>query len=145
MSIPSTEPLPPADGVTLTPRFWVPLGVAALGVAPLLLQPLLPVDRETALLIGLLPLVLGLFLAVQARLLRLRFTDDALLVLRRDNEIRRFPYDQWIAWRIFWTPLPVIFYFRETRTPHLVPMLFDANALRAELQQRLSLEPASSR
>jgi hypothetical protein len=84
-----------------------------------------------------------LFLLLQAALLRLRFTPEALLVARRDTVIRRFPYEAWIGWRVWWPALPVLFYFREEKSIHLLPMLFDATALREQLEQRLpATDPA---
>ena len=136
-----TSPLPsdPASGiVTLEPRYWVPLGVTLLGPAGLLLSPVWGGARWLCLALVLF----GGFLLLQAALLRLRFADDALLVLRLDQEIRRFPYADWLGWRVFWPPLPVLFYFRETRSLHLLPMLFDAVELRRQLDQRLALTQA---
>jgi hypothetical protein len=43
----------------------------------------------------------------------------------------------WIGWRVFWPAVPVLFYFREQRSIHLLPMLFDATMLRSQLEQRL--------
>jgi hypothetical protein len=105
----------PAETVTLEPRYWVPLGVSLLG--PLLL-PLLPLWSP-------------------ARWLRLVFEPEALVVRRQDQEIRRFPYSDWISWKLFWPSLPILFYFRERRSIHFLPMLFDATALRQLLEQRV--------
>ncbi|MFN9871139.1 MAG: DUF3119 family protein [Cyanobacteriota bacterium] len=145
MSLPDPAPAPDAtphaptssDGalavVTLEPRYGVPLGVTLLG--PLLI-PLQGVWGGSRWLI--LALVLfGGFLLLQTALLRLRFEADALVVLRSDQEIRRFPYADWIGWRLFWPALPVLFYFREQRSPHLLPMLFDAAELKRQLEQRI--------
>jgi hypothetical protein len=137
-----TTPSDPGSGsdVTLAPRYWVPMGVTLLGPASLLSTPLWDGARWLCLALVLF----GGFLLLQAGLLRLRFTDDALVVLRLDQEIRRFPYAEWTGWRIFWTPLPVLFYFRETRSLHLLPILFDATALRSQLEQRVLPSPHST-
>jgi hypothetical protein len=82
------------------------------------------------------------FLLVQTAVLRLCFSEDALLVLRAGKEIRRFPYNEWLAWRVFSPALPVLFYFREQGSPHLLPVLFDATALREQLARRLPELPA---
>jgi hypothetical protein len=135
-------PSDPASGstVTLAPRYWVPMGVTLLGPAALLSSPLWDGARWLCLAL----VVFGGFLLLQAGLLRLRFTDDALLVLRLEKEIRRFPYAEWTGWRIFWPPLPVLFYFREIRSLHLLPVLFDATELRSQLEQRVTAsQPAS--
>jgi hypothetical protein len=122
------------DDITLEPRPWVALGVIALGATCLLLRPLWGGAAWLALAVA----VLGLFLLLQTALLRLRFSADALVVLRQESEIRRFPYAAWIGWRVFWPAVPVLFYFREQRSIHLLPMLFDATMLRSQLEQRLA-------
>ncbi|MEB3335273.1 MAG: DUF3119 family protein [Cyanobacteriota bacterium] len=134
------SPSPPAaahtdgDGdVTLAPRYWVPLGLAL--VAALVMGATL--RWSGALWFGAPLLAFAAFLFLQASILRLCFTADALLVLRNGEEIRRFPYDQWLAWRLWIPALPVLFYFREQGSPHLLPMLFDATALRTQLDQRV--------
>lgn len=128
-SAPSPAAPPAADTVTLQPRPWVPLGVMALAL-PAWLSP---IGWRAAL-----PLLLfGLFLLSQAALLRLCFTADALVVQRAGQEIRRFPYGDWQAWRLFWGPVPVLFWFREVRSIHLLPMLFEAHGLQEQLERRL--------
>ena len=127
----------PEAGVILAPRPWVPLGVVALGLACLLLLPLWGGAVWLALAVGLF----GLFLLLQSQLLRLQFTADALLVWNRQSLLRRFPYEAWLGWRLFWGPLPVLFYFREQRSIHLLPVLFDATTLRQQLHQHLSALP----
>jgi hypothetical protein len=128
----SAPPLPnPNDGVILAPRPWVPLGVVALGLACLLLNP------WAALAVSLF----GLLLLLQSQILRLQFCEEALLVWRGETVLRRFPYSEWLGWKLFWGPVPVLFYFREQRSIHLLPVLFDATCLREQLQQRLSALP----
>ena len=116
-----------SDAVQLAPRPWVGLGVTLLGA------PLLLVAWPAALVVSLF----GLFLLLQTALLRLRFEAEALVVLRGSTEIRRFPYSEWISWRLFWPAVPVIFYFRETNSIHLLPILFDARTLEQQLTQRV--------
>jgi hypothetical protein len=124
------SPLPdPAQGVILAPRPWVPFGVVLLGVASLAL------NLWAALVVGLF----GLFLLVQSQILRLELGPEALVVWRQQQELRRFPYHDWLNWTVFWPRLPVLFYFREQQSIHLLPMLFDAETLRDQLRQRLPL------
>lgn len=126
------SPLPdPAQGVILAPRPWVPLGVVLLGVASLAL------NLWAALVVGLF----GLFLLLQSQLLRLQFSAEALLVWRGASLLRSFPYSDWLGWRLFWQPLPVLFYFREQRSIHLLPVLFDATTLREQLNLHVSAQP----
>ncbi len=119
--------------VVLAPRYGVPLGVVALGLGLLPLQLLWP----PALWLSLVVCVFGLFLLLQSVLLRLTFTADALLVLRQDTLLRRFPYSEWLGWRLFWPGVPVLFYFREQKSIHLLPVLFDAAELQNQLQAHL--------
>jgi hypothetical protein len=126
------SPLPdPAQGVILAPRPWVPLGVVLLGVASLALSV------WAALVVGLF----GLFLLLQSQLLRLQFSAEALLVWRGASLLRSFPYSDWLGWKLFWQPLPVLFYFREQRSIHLLPVLFDATTLREQLNLHVSAQP----
>jgi hypothetical protein len=117
----------------LAPRFWLPLAVVVLGLAVLPLSWL----WGPALWPGLVLSLFGLFLLVQSALLRLVFSDDALLVWRQETLLRRFPYSDWLGWRLFWPAVPVLFYFREQKSIHLLPVLFDATALRQQLETRL--------
>jgi hypothetical protein len=121
------------DEVVLAPRFWVPLAVVLLGLAALPLAWL----WAPALWLALVVSLFGLFLMLQSVLLRLVFTADALLVLRRQTLLRRFPYSEWLGWRLFWPAVPVLFYFREQKSIHLLPVLFDASELRQQLETRL--------
>jgi len=121
----------PAEGVILAARPWVPLGVVVLGLTCLAL------NRWAALVVCLF----GLFLLLQSQLLRLQFSGDALLVWRGDSLLRRFPYSEWLGWKLFWPPLPVLFYFREQRSIHLLPVLFDATTLREQLERHVSAQP----
>jgi len=124
---------PLAETVTLEPRYWVPLGISLLG--PLLL-PLVPLWSPARWLVLLL-VAFGGFLLLQSALLRLVFEPEALVVLRQQQEIRRFPYQEWTGWRLFWPSLPILLYFREVRSVHLLPVLFDATALRQQLERRV--------
>jgi len=130
---PTTPSAAPSD-VTLAPRFWVPLGVVGLGLATLPLAQL----WQPALWISLVVSVFGLLLLLQSVLLRLTFTGEALLVLRQGTLLRRFPYSDWLGWKLFWPALPVLFYFRERNSIHLLPLLFDATVLREQLGARLT-------
>ena len=100
----------------LQPRFWVPLGVVGLGLACGLLS----------WIAAAVVVLFGCFLMLQTALLRLRFEAEALVVTRSGDEIRRFPYSDWMGWRVFWPAVPVLFYFREVNSIHFLPMLFDA-------------------
>lgn len=101
-----------------------------------------------ALLLGLLNLWLGLavglfaiFLAVQATLLRIHFTDTALDLYRGDKRLRTFPYADWLYWEIYWPPLPILFFFKEVNNIHFVPMLFNPQQLADCVTERCPCQP----
>ena len=120
--------------VILAPSFALPLGVSLLGALCLPLLSSWGGFRWLALALVLF----GGFLLLQARLLRLEFNDAALVVRRGEQEIRRFPYATWMGWRVFWPGLPVLLYFREERSIHLLPVLFDPAVLREQLERHLA-------
>ena len=94
----------------------------------------------------LVVVLFGLFLLIQSASLRLEFKEEALIVWQNGRELRRFPYDQWLSWRLFAPWLPGLFYFRETQSIHFLPILFSPKELREQLELRVgALEvPATS-
>ena len=56
---------------------------------------------------------------------------------QNSRELRRFPYDQWLSWRLFAPWLPGLFYFRETQSIHFLPILFSPKVLREQLELRV--------
>ena len=130
---PAAIPTAPGSGEQLAPSVAVPLGVIALGLAGLGLWPLWSGAPWLAGIVA----AFGLFLLLQTALLRLEFNGDSLLVWRQTTLLRRFPYSTWLAWRVFWPGLPVLFYFREVNSIHFLPVLFDGAALQRLLRQHL--------
>jgi len=43
--------------------------------------------------------------------------------------IRRFP-QEWQNWQIFWPGVPILFYFKEVKSIHFLPILFDPKTLK---------------
>ena len=118
-----------SDSVTLSPDGRLPMLVVALGLA-LLPLPLSPWPTAVVVLFGL-------FLMLQTASLRLEFEERALIVWQNGRELRRFPYDQWLTWRLFAPWLPGLFYFRETQSIHFLPILFSPKELREQLELRV--------
>ncbi|MDA0673456.1 MAG: DUF3119 family protein [Cyanobacteria bacterium] len=116
-----------AESVTLPPSYAIPIGLGVLALPVLALQVWL----------GGAIALFALFLLVQAVTLRLVFTPESLEVYRGQRCIRQFPYADWQVWSIFWSPVPILFYFREVNSIHFLPMLFQAAALRTQLESRL--------
>jgi hypothetical protein len=123
----SATPLSTTETITLKPSYNIPiiLIVAAIGLT-------IGVNWGVGLPIG----VFGLFLLLQCVLLKLQFTATALDVYRRETLIRSFPYAEWSNWEIFWAPVPILFYFREVKSIHFLPIIFDPTMLRLCLEQR---------
>ncbi len=119
--------------VVLAPMHRLPLLIIFTGLS-ILLTPLatwIPISISS----------FGLFLLIQSFTLKLKFTQKDLVVLQLGKEIRRFPFDQWLSWKIFFPKLPGILYFREKASPHLLPILFDESSLESQLKLRVgSLE-----
>jgi hypothetical protein len=79
----------------------------------------------------------SVFLLVQTYILKLEFSEDDLVVWRGQKELRRFPFSEWMSWRLFAPWLPGLFYFRETKSIHFLPILFNPAELQEQLQQRV--------
>lgn len=114
------------ETVVLSPSYRLPIAVVLLSI------PLLLVQVWVSLIIALF----GFFLLIQAATLRLCFTETALDIERGQTLIRRFPYQEWQNWRLFWLPVPILFYFREVNSIHFLPILFDPKALQTCLEAR---------
>ena len=117
------------NSVTLSPSFRLPLIIIFLG----LLFLITPIHPWPTIIIS----SFGLFLLLQSFTLKLKFTKDDLVVMQLGNELRRFPFKNWIAWRIILPQLPGFLYFREEASPHLLPILFEVNSLREQLRLRV--------
>ena len=121
------------DSVTISPSFQLPIILIVLSFMLLFLN------------IGIWPTIISasfsFFLLLQAFTLRINITKEDFIVLQLGKEIRRFPFKNWIAWKLFLPSLPGIFYFRETSSPHLLPILFNPKQLKEELLKKVdSLE-----
>lgn len=112
--------------IELSPSYTLPLVLIVAAV------PLLLIKIWVSLVIA----VFGLFLLFQAATIRLQFTETALDIYRSETMIRRFPYHEWQNWRIFWSSVPILFYFKEVKSIHFLPILFDPKMLETCLEQR---------
>ena len=127
-STPESQP-DQSQSVILKPNIRLPVLVYVIGLAMLPL-PLHP--WATIVVCGF-----AVFLLVQAYLLRLELTDKDLVIWRVDEEIRRFPFADWLAWRMFLPEIPGILFFREVKSPHLMPILFEPDKLLDQLRLRV--------
>jgi len=117
------------DSVTISPSFQLPIILIVLSFMLLFLD------------IGIWPTIVSsafsFFLLLQAFTLRINITKEDFIVLQLGKEIRRFPFKNWIAWKLFLPYLPGIFYFREKSSPHLLPILFNPKQLKEELLKQV--------
>ncbi len=117
------------DSVTISPSFQLPLILIALSFFLLFLN------------IGKYPTIISasfsFFLLLQAFTLRIKISHDDFIVMQLGKEIRRFPFKNWLTWKLFLPNLPGIFYFREKSSPHLLPILFNPEQLRDQLKDKV--------
>ena len=116
--------------IELAPSYKIPIILVLIAIAILIIQPwaCLPVA------------LLGLFLLLQTVTIRLKFTSTSLEVYRSDKCLRSFPYSDWQNWEIFWQPVPILFYFKEVKSIHFLPIIFDPQELNSCLEQFCPLE-----
>ena len=117
------------DSVILSPSYRLPIFIIFLG----LLFLITPIHPWPTILIS----SFGFFLLLQSFTLKLKFTKNDLVVIQLGNELRRFPFKNWIAWRIILPQLPGFLYFREEASPHLLPILFEVDSLKKQLRLRV--------
>ncbi len=118
-----------SETIELTPRYNLPIFIIILGVALSLVQTI----------VGIIIVLFGFFLLIQANIIKLKFTSKALEVYRQQNKIREFPYTDWQNWAIFWQPVPILFYFREVKSIHFLPIIFDPVTLKQCLEKNYPL------
>ena len=128
-----TTQISPQETTTLLPSYRIPIGLGAIALGITGLSPW----------VGGPIILFALFLAYQAATLRLTFTKTTLQVFRGQTQIRDFPYTDWATWEIFWAPVPILFYFREVKSIHFLPVLFQPSGLRQALECYIPLNPAS--
>ena len=117
------------NSVTISPSFQLPIILIFLSFMLLFLK------------IGIWPTIISasfsFFLLLQAFTLRIQITREDFIVLQLGKVIRTFPFKNWISWKLFFPKLPGIFYFREKTSPHLLPILFNPEQLKKELQSKV--------
>jgi len=111
--------------IELQPSYRIPIFLVVSSL------PLLAVNLWLAIGVS----VFGLFLMFQAISIRLKFTQNALDVYSSGKKIRSFPYQEWSNWQIFWQPIPILFYFREVKSIHFLPIIFDPKTLKSCLEK----------
>ena len=115
--------------IELAPSYKIPLVLIITAL------PLVFLEKWVSIAIA----ILGLFLLVQTITIRLKFTETALEVYRSEKLLRNFPYQDWLNWEIFWSPVPILFYFREVKSIHFLPIIFDPKMLQTCLEKYFPL------
>jgi len=119
------------EPIIISPAFQLPIILIILSFMLLFLN------------IGYWPTIVSgsfsFFLLLQTFTLRIKITNEAFVVLQLGKEIRTFPFKNWISWKLFLPIIPVIFYFRENSSPHLLPILFNPEQLKNELLKKVEL------
>ena len=124
-SNPFIDPKIASQATELSPSYSIPAVLVTAGI------PLIWVEPIAAGVVS----IFGLFLAYQAATIRLVFTETDLEVYRSQEKFRTFPYQEWQDWKVFWFRFPVLFYFKEIKSIHFLPVLFDVNILRTCLEK----------
>lgn len=114
-----------SETIELSPSYNIPLILVTVSIPIALIN----------LWLGLVITLFGLFLMLQAVMIKLRFTPTALDIYRSNELIRSFPYVEWENWQIFWQPIPILLYFKEVNSIHFLPIIFNAKTLRQCLEQ----------
>jgi hypothetical protein len=110
----------PLQVTELRPKYSIPAVLAVVGIALWFLK--------FWAIAGIL-ILFSIFLTFQTATLRLIFTDSDLDIYRNNSLIRRFPFKDWLNWQIFWQPIPILFYFKEVKSIHFIPIIFDPKVL----------------
>ena len=124
----NNETLTQEEIIELKPSYNLPIVLILLGIAVNLWQ--------TAF--GITILTIGLFLLIQSFIIKLKFTPTSLEVCRGQTVIRTFPYSDWQNWEIYFTAVPILFYFKEVKSIHFLPIIFNPEQLQSCLEKYCS-------
>ena len=113
------------EEIQLAPSYNLPIILILTGVALTIWQAA----------VGIIVAVIGLFLLIQASIIKLKFTTTALEVYRQKTKIRTFPYSDWENWVIFSASVPVLLYFKEVKSIHFLPIIFNPIQLKYCLEK----------
>ena len=129
-SSPFVDPNIASQATELNPNYVLPAVFVLAGIPLIWVQPI------TAGVIS----IFGLFLIYQAATIRLVFTATDLEVYRSQEKFRTFPYQEWQTWKLFWVSFPILFYFKEIKSIHFLPILFDPQMLKICLEKYIPIK-----
>ena len=124
----NNEILTQEDTIELSPSYNLPVILILLGIA-------LSLWQTTT---GIVITVIGLFLLIQSFIIKLKFTATTLEVCRGQTVIRSFPYSDWQNWEIYFPVVPILFYFKEVKSIHFLPIIFNPQQLQSCLEKYCS-------
>jgi len=135
---------PSQQTITLAPDYRLSLAIFALGLAFIFIGNALlfgsKIFSVIMLILGIIISLFSFFLMLQTVIIRLTFTETSLDVYRSEKRIRQFPYADWLNWKIFWQPVPILFYFREVKSIHFVPILYNPKQLKQCLETKVTIK-----
>lgn len=139
----STPSASTQETVTLAPDYRLPFAIFIIGLGFIFLGNSLVLGSKLvsaiAIIVGVIISLFSFFLVLQTAIIRLTFTETALEVYRAEKMIRQFPYSDWSNWKIFWQPVPILFYFREVKSIHFVPILYNPKQLKESLEEKVKI------
>ena len=116
------------EEIELAPSYNLAVILLLIGIALTLWKTIL----------GIVIALIAIFLLIQTILIKLKFTKTALDVYRLQTKIRSFPYCEWENWKIFIPTVPILFYFKEVKSIHFLPIIFNPLQLESCLQKYCS-------
>ena len=129
-SNPFVDPDIASQATELSPNYAISMVIVLAGLPLIWVQPIAA---------GVVA-IFGLFLVYQTATIRLVFTATDLDVYRSQEKFRTFPYQEWQDWKVFWFGFPILFYFKEVKSIHFLPVLFDPQMLKACLEKYIPLK-----
>lgn len=132
------------ETITLSPDYRLSFGIFVLGLLFIFSGNSLlfggKIISLILLTIGIIISLFAFFLTLQTVIIRLSFTENSLVVYRSEKPIRDFPYSDWLNWEVFWQPIPILFYFKEVKSIHFVPILYNPKQLKECLESKVKLD-----
>jgi hypothetical protein len=130
ISNPFVDPDIASQATKLSPNYVISVVIVLAGL------PLIPIQPIAAGVVA----IFGLLLVYQTATIRLVFTATDLEVYRSQEKFRTFPYQEWQDWKVFWFGFPILFYFKEIKSIHFLPVLFDPQMLKTCLEKHIPLK-----
>jgi hypothetical protein len=119
-----------SQATELSPNYAISVVIVLAGLPLIWVQPI------AAVIVS----IFGILLVYQTATIRLVFTATDLEVYRSQQMFRTFPYQDWQDWQVFWFGFPILLYFKEVKSIHFLPVLFDVKTLKTCLEKHIPLK-----